>query len=133
MNLLVKKASVVLLSSLTILSSSCSTILQGSKKDMTIQSLTPGSKIYVNGDEMGKDLVDTRLRRNKNHTIMIKKDGYETRTVTLQKNAQAGYIVADALLALTGFGLIFIIVDAATGSWHTFDKDKVVVDLEPKK
>ena len=132
MNSLSKKASVVLLSSLTLLSS-CSTILQGSKKDMTIQSLTPGSKIYVNGDEMGKDLVDTRLRRNKNHTIMIKKEGYETRTVTLQKNAQAGYIVADALLALTGFGLIFIIVDAATGSWHTFDKDKVVVELEPKK
>ena len=132
MNSLSKKASVVLLSSLTLLSS-CSTILQGSKKDMTIQSLTPGSKIYVNGDEMGKDLVDTGLRRNKNHTIMIKKEGYETRTVTLQKNAQAGYIVADALLALTGFGLIFIIVDAATGSWHTFDKDKVVVELEPKK
>jgi hypothetical protein len=53
--------------------------------------------------------------------------------LSLGKNVQAGYVVADVVIALTGLGLIWITVDAATGSWHKFDKDKVVVELEEKK
>jgi hypothetical protein len=122
-----------LLTAASICLSSCSTIIQGSKQSVTMQSITPGTKILVNGDELGTDMVTTKLKRNKNHTVMFKKEGYETKTVTLEKNSQAGFIVADALIALTGFGLVWIIVDAATGSWNKFEKDKVVVELEPKK
>lgn len=122
-----------LIISCSVLLQSCSTILQGSKQDITIQSVTPGAKILVNGDELGRDQVTTRLRRNKNHTILVKKDGFETKSITLEKQVQAGYIVVDGLLAFTGLGLAWIIVDAATGSWHKFDKDKYVVELEKSK
>jgi hypothetical protein len=132
MNSLTKKTVSILLSSIVFLSS-CSTIMQGSRQSVTIQSLTPDARILVNGDDMGKDIVTTKLKRNTNHTIMIKKDGFDTKTVSLGKNVQAGYVVADVVIALTGLGLIWIIVDAATGSWHKFDKDKVVVELEEKK
>jgi hypothetical protein len=132
MNSLTKKTVSILLSSIVFLSS-CSTIMQGSRQSVTIQSLTPDARILVNGDDMGRDIVTTKLKRNTNHTIMIKKDGFDTKTVSLGKNVQAGYVVADVVIALTGLGLIWIIVDAATGSWHKFDKDKVVVELEEKK
>jgi len=113
--------------------SSCSTIFQGSRQNVTIQSTTPDAKIIVDGADVGKDQVMVKLRRNQDHTIIVKKDGYETKTILLQKNTQAGYVVVDIVLALTGFGLVFIIVDAATGSWHKFDMDRVAVDLDPKK
>ena len=67
------------------------------------------------------------------YTTTIEKDGYETKIINLEKQTQAGYIVADALLGLTGFGLAWIIVDAATGSWSKFDQDAVVVELEKSK
>lgn len=113
--------------------SSCSTIIQGSRQQITIQSLTKDSKIYVDGEDKGKDNAQVRLKRNRNHAIAIKKEGYETKIVNLEKRTQAGYIVADALLGLTGFGLAWIIVDAATGSWSKFDQDAVVVELEKFK
>jgi PEGA domain len=116
-----------------ILFSSCSTIIQGSRQQITIQSLTKDSKIYVDGEDKGKDNASVRLKRNRNHAIAIKKDGYETKIINLEKRTQAGYIVADALLGLTGFGLAWIIVDAATGSWSKFDQDAVVVELEKSK
>jgi hypothetical protein len=113
--------------------SSCSTIIQGSRQQVTIQSLTKDSKIYVDGEEKGKDNAMIRLKRNRNHAIAIKKDGYETKIINLEKQTQAGYIVADALLGLTGFGLAWIIVDAATGSWFKFDQDAISVELEKSK
>lgn len=122
----------LLLASL-MLFSSCSTIIQGSRQQVTIQSLTKDSKIYVDGEEKGKDNAMIRLKRNRNHAIAIKKDGYETKIINLEKQTQAGYIVADALLGLTGFGLAWIIVDAATGSWFKFDQDAISVELEKSK
>ncbi len=129
----ITNSTICLLLASVILFSSCSTILQGSRQQVTIQSLTKDSKIFVDGDEQGKDNVQIRLKRNRNHAIAIKKDGYETKILNVEKHTQAGYVVADVLLALTGYGLAWIIVDAATGSWNKFDKDAVVVELEKVK
>jgi hypothetical protein len=128
-----KKIVSTLLLFIILLNTSCSTILQGSKQNITIKSLTPGAKINVDGDDLGNDLVAIKLKRNTNHTIMIRKEGYQTKTITLERRLQAGFVVIDVLLALTGVGLIWIIVDAATGSWHTFDKEKIVVELDAIK
>ncbi len=124
---------VCLLLASVMLFSSCSTILQGSRQQVTIQSLTKDSKIYVDGDDKGKDNASVRLKRNRNHAIAIKKEGYETKIINIEKHTQAGYVVADVLLALTGYGLAWIIVDAATGSWNKFDQDAISVELEKSK
>jgi len=126
-------STVCLLLASVMLFSSCSTIFQGSRQQVTIQSLTKDSKIYVDGDDKGKDNASVRLKRNRNHAIAIKKDGYETKIINIEKHTQAGYVVADVLLALTGYGLAWIIVDAATGSWNKFDQDAISVELEKSK
>jgi hypothetical protein len=126
-------STVCLLLASVMLFSSCSTIIQGSRQQVTIQSLTKDSKIYVDGDDKGKDNASVRLKRNRNHAIAIKKEGYETKIINIEKHTQAGYVVADVLLALTGYGLAWIIVDAATGSWNKFDQDAISVELEKSK
>jgi len=53
--------------------SSCAVMFQGSKKDVSIKSMTPDASIYINGELKGTDAVTVRLPRKSNHTVMIKK------------------------------------------------------------
>jgi hypothetical protein len=84
--------------------SSCATIINGSRQQITIQSLTKGSNISVDEVEIGNDSLRVRLKRNRNHVIAFTKEG-------------------DGAAA-------WMIVDAATGSWNKFDRDVVIVELE---
>lgn len=108
--------------------SSCATVFQGSKKDVTIRSMTSGADIYVNGEKKATDALTIKLKRKTNHTIVVKKEGYETKTVDINKHTQAGWIVWGILINIPG-----MIVDAITGAWNGFDKDNVTVDLEKSK
>jgi hypothetical protein len=123
---------------LELLVSSCATIINGSKQNINIQSLTSDSKIFVDDKELGKDKVSIHLKRAKNHTIAIKKEGYETKHIQLRKEIVPGKLISDSLLAylllgLTGYGAAgaaWIIIDASTGSWYSFKQDTFIVELE---
>lgn len=109
--------------------SSCATIFQGSRKDVTIRSTTPDATIYVDGVEKGKDAVTALLARKHNHVIVVKKEGCEMQTVEIKKHAQVGWIIWDSLELL--YANIFPLpIDAITGAWNTFDKKNVVVELK---
>lgn len=110
---------------ITLSFSSCAVMFQGSKKDVTIKSMTPDATIHVDGEEVGKDAVNVRLARKSNHTVVIKKDGCETKTVEIHKKTQVGWIIFDALFNWFAFA-----TDAPTGAWNTFDKDRVTVELK---
>jgi hypothetical protein len=121
------KLLLVTLSVATILSS-CATLFQGSRKDVTIRSMTSGADIYVDGEKKSSDALTIKLKRNTNHTIVVKKDGFDTKTVDINKHTQAGWLVWGILFNIPG-----MIVDAITGAWNGFDKDNVTVDLEKSK
>lgn len=134
---MVKKAILFFLT-LELLVSSCTTIINGSKQNINIQSLTSDSKIYVDDVEVGRDKISIRLKRAKNHNISIKKEGYQTKNIKLTKEIVAGNLISDPLLAylllgLTGYGAAgaaWILVDATTGSWYSFKQDTFIVELE---
>jgi hypothetical protein len=134
---MVKKAILFFLT-LELSVSSCTTIINGSKQNINIQSLTSDSKIYVDDVEVGRDKISIRLKRAKNHNISIKKEGYQTKNIKLTKEIVAGNLISDPLLAylllgLTGYGAagaVWILVDATTGSWYSFKQDTFIVELE---
>lgn len=107
---------------------SCAVMFNGSKQDIIIRSMTPESQIYVDGQKVGEDAVNVKLARKSNHVVMVKKEGYETETVNLEKHLEWGWIVVDGLLNWFGF-----LTDAPTGAWNSFENDNVVVELEPTK
>ena len=76
---------------------SCVLIFNGTKKDVCVKSMTPDSKIYVNGNFKADNATSANLRRKRNHAVMIKKDGCRTETVQVQKHTQDGWVVFDAL------------------------------------
>lgn len=104
---------------------SCALMFNGTKKDVSVKSMTPDADIYVNGNYEAENAASVKLRRKNNHTVMIKKDGCQTETVQVKKQTQAGWIVFDAL-----FNWFAFLTDAPTGAWNTLEPANIVRELD---
>lgn len=123
-----KRVILLLLVPIMFMMTSCATIFNGEKQFMSVKSMTPGSKIYIDGNLVGEDAVSKKLKRNTNHSVIVKKEGYKTQLVDIDKHMQVGWAILDILTAWPS-----LIVDAVTGSWNALDETNVVVELEPNK
>ncbi len=103
----------------------CGLILSGNKGDVYINSNPDGAKVYIDGLYFGKTPIALTLKSNKDYLIEFRKDGYEKQTRIVNSSIAGGYIILDVL-----FGLVPIVIDAATGGWCTLDDDFVIVPLE---
>jgi hypothetical protein len=120
-----KLLSLMLVATIIISLNSCALIFNGTKQNVSVKSMTPNSKIYIDGDLAGTDAVSKKLSRKNNHTIMIKKSECRTETVMIDSEVQAGWIIFDALFNWCAF-----LTDAPTGAWKSFDKTNVTVELD---
>lgn len=107
---------------------SCATLFHGSTDDVGFSSDPTGATVYVNGDLMGKTPLKLELKSNKTYSIEFRKDGYDKKTVLINNNVGAGWIILDIV-----FGLIPVVVDAATGDWNSLDQDHVRAALEKQQ
>lgn len=99
-------------------------MFQGSKKEVSVKSMTQGATIWIDGEKAGEDAVTQKLTRKDDHTILVKKDGCLTKTLEVKKT-QVGWIIFDAL-----FNWLAFATDAPTEAWNTFEKSKFTVELE---
>lgn len=106
----------------------CATIFKGSTDTVSFSSDPSGAKVYVNGLLMGTTPFQLEMKSNQTYTIEFRKEGYENRIVVLNNSVGAGWIVIDAI-----FGLIPVIVDAATGNWYSLDQSHVNAALEAQQ
>jgi hypothetical protein len=104
---------------------SCATLFKGSTEEVSFSSEPSKAKVYVNGQLMGKTPFPLNLESNKNYSIEFRLDGYENKTILINNSVGADWIILDVL-----FGLIPIIVDAATGDWYYLDNTNVRAALE---
>ncbi|GHT56717.1 hypothetical protein AGMMS50233_09160 [Endomicrobiia bacterium] len=93
---------------------------------IAINSATQGAKIYVDGDFVGSDSVNVKLKRNRDHAVAVKKDGFQTERRNITSDLQAGWLIV---------GILFggIIIDVATGALFRLSPDNISVDLEPEQ
>jgi len=106
----------------------CATIFHGSTDKVNFSSDPTGAQVYVNGQLMGTTPLELKLESKHTYTIEFRKEGYVNKTVLLTNSVGAGYIVLDVL-----FGLVPVIVDAATGSWYSLDQEHVNGVLEQQQ
>lgn len=104
---------------------SCATLFNGTKQSVYVRSMTSDSKIYIDGDLEGMDAVTKKLKRNKSHSIIVKKDGYKTGSINIYHDIQVGWLLYGIL---NNFALI---IDAITGSWYELDRTNIVLEIEP--
>ena len=87
-----------------------------------------GAKVYVNGAYMGDTPLRLKLESRHDYTIEFVKDGYKTKAFHLTNHIGAGWVVLDVIL-----GLVPVLVDAVTGSWHDLDQKHVNAVLERQR
>lgn len=108
-----KKITLLLASMTLLLSTSCATIVSGSKQKIEIHSTPSNASVYVDNKEVGKTPYNTKLKKNQSYTLKIESEGYEAYKTDLARSFNAWYI------GNIGFGgLIGLIVDPITGAIH---------------
>lgn len=110
---------------LTLLLTSCSTIMTGTSHNLTVNSNVMNAKVYVNNVYKGNAPINLELsKKEKVYTIKIEADGYIPYTETLQRKA-SGWVWGNIFLG----GLIGLGVDMATGGLYVYDKDNITGNL----
>lgn len=106
----------------------CATIFHGSTDKINFSSDPTGAQVYVNGQLMGITPLEIKLESKHTYNIEFRKEGYANKTVVVTNSVGAGWIILDVL-----FGLVPIIVDAATGNWYSLDQEHVNAALEKQQ
>ena len=105
---------------ISLLFTSCATIVSGSKQLVKFTSNPSSATIFIDEVEIGKTPFEIKLERKKEHHVMIKLDGYKTYETNLTKKFNAWYIGNIAF-----GGLIGIIIDPITGAMYKLKPEEI--------
>ena len=106
----------------------CATVFKGPSQKVSFSSNPTGASVFVNGQLYGVTPLDLKLEPKHPYTIEFKKEGHQSKTVMLTNSVGAGWVIVDVI-----FGLVPVVVDAATGSWYNLDQDNVNAVLEAQQ
>lgn len=98
--------------------SGCATIFKGSSADIRVNSSPSGATVYINNIDRGQTPQTLSLKRNQNHLITFKMDGYEDVNIEVNKKFD---ILTTVVGNIFSWQLLGIIVDVATGSAYTLE------------
>lgn len=103
----------------------CATVVEGQREVIKITSNPEGAYVKIDEVDKGNTPLEIDLKKGKEYTIKIGKEGYKEKIYKLSYSVQVGWVVLDAIL-----GTKYVIIDAATGSWNKFDENEINVILE---
>ena len=103
------------------LTTSCASILTGSKRTVLFETEPSGAKVFVNGFEKGKTPVQLKVRAD--DRIDFRLDDYKERVVVMDGKF-------NLVAILNGFGILGWGIDALTGSLKRVDTKYIKVTLE---
>ena len=108
--------------------SGCASVFKGTSSNVDFSSDPAGANVYVNGHLMGTTPVELKLESKKVYHVEFKKEGFETRNFTITNHVGVGWIILEVV-----FGLVPVVVDAATGAWYNLDQDNINAILEKQQ
>lgn len=114
----------------------CSTMIDGTEQEISIDSNPQGAKVYV-AKRARKDgpLVEKFLAgetptvvsvARKDGVVIIEKEGYKTLEVPLKKRINGTFV-----LDVTFLSLLSTSIDISTGAIHEYDPGKYIAELVP--
>jgi hypothetical protein len=118
---MIKKITILTLTGVLLLTTSCASIFTGSKGNVLFESDPSGAKVFVNGFEKGKTPVQIKVGAD--DRVDFRLDNYRERVVVMDSKF-------NLVTLLNGFSIIGWGVDALTGSLKRVDTKYVKVSLE---
>lgn len=107
--------------------SGCATIFNGTEQDVTLNSDPSGAKILIGGATRGTTPATLSLIKPglDDKRVTFVKEGYEDRTITLQKKFATASIFNVFGFTLVGFG-----IDAFSGALFNYHPTEYTTELE---
>jgi hypothetical protein len=109
--------------------SGCATILGGKKNQLVVEEGSPpAAEIWLDGQKIGEAPLDVKLEKHliqDGSVVEIKKEGYETKTVTINRKVHPWYTLADIVTGGIWFG-----IDLGTGNLYRPVNNKINYELE---
>ena len=102
----------------------CAAILAKKTTPVSMNSNPTGAEVWIDGNRAGTTPVTISLDHKSEHVVVFILDGHQETSCRLNRKVGAGWVILDVLL-----GVVPVIVDAATGSWHSLDSDVCNVQL----
>jgi hypothetical protein len=123
-------AQIVILGALILIFfSGCATILGGKKNQLVVEEGSPPTaEVWLDGQKIGDTPLNVKLDKfliQDGSLVEIKKDGYVTQTVTLNRKVHPWYTLADILTGGIWFG-----IDLGTGNLYRPTNNKIQYELE---
>jgi len=105
----------------------CATIVTSDMVDVSLATSPPGAKAQVNGQTYSTTSpVSIPVRRGKEPTIHVEKEGYEPQDIKLTREF-GGWVWGNLLFG----GIIGLAVDLATEHAYGIEPDEIHVSLQP--
>ena len=111
--------------SLLFLTSGCASILKGSEQPVNINSNVDGAEVLVNGQLVGRTPFTGTIKRTSDIRLTVQKDGYKSRTITLDTGIEPVFWVNIFIGGVFGST-----TDFATGSMWKVSPNTYNVDLK---
>lgn len=109
------------------MTSGCASIMNGNNVDVTLATIPPGATATINGQTyLTSSQVTIPIRRGKEGTIHIEKEGYDSHDVRLNRQL-GGWVWGNILIG----GLIGLGIDLISEKGFGVDPDEVHVTLKP--
>ncbi len=110
---------VLLFALLVLLPTGCATLFGTRSVPVSFNSNPQGADVVIGGNSLGTTPVTVNLSNHVGHTVVLRLEGYQDFTCTLETSVGAKWVILDILAG----GLVPIIVDAATGQWKELQTD----------
>lgn len=68
-----------------LLTTGCASVIKGTDQVLTFNSDVDGAQVFLDGVSVGVTPLSTKVKKNSKSTVMVKKEGYKTQTMPLDK------------------------------------------------
>jgi len=119
-----KKTIILSSLALTLFTTSCATIVSGSKQNVKFSSNPSTATIFIDEVEVGKTPFEVRLERKNEHSVRIKLEGYQTYETRLTKKFN-GWYIGNLLFG----GIIGLIIDPITGAMYNLSPSEINAEM----
>jgi len=120
--------SIILVSSIALSTTSCASIITGTKDKISFTSTPEGAKVLHKGVEKCITPCTAEIPRSlSKQTVIFEKEGFANKEIKLTKNFNAVSLVNILIGGVIGVG-----IDAATGSLTKYSPKEYAVELETK-
>ncbi|MEC5395311.1 PEGA domain-containing protein [Bergeyella sp. RCAD1439] len=120
-----RKLSFILGLAVVFTTTSCATIVSGSRQTVKFASTPSEATVFIDEVEVGKTPYETKLERKREYQVMIKLDGYKSYETRITKKFNAWY-----LGNIVFGGIIGLIVDPVTGAIYSLTPKELDAKLE---